>query len=172
MELADVGLLEDPASLSWLTRTGPVEPGVSDVPSRSLVARSLPRGQTIARRAGTYDDRMTQPPFDSFAQNGEDVVLWRALGHIANGRYVDVGANHPTNDSVTRAFYDRGWRGIAIEPDPTYARLVPPRASGRRDRGGGRDVTLGRVRHAAPNTRYRPFDPGRRHRRRPPQRRV
>jgi FkbM family methyltransferase len=67
--------------------------------------------------------RVTGPSFDSFAQNGEDVVLWRALGHIRHGRYVDVGANHPTNDSVTRAFYNRGWRGIAIEPVPSYAEL-------------------------------------------------
>ncbi|WP_162245200.1 FkbM family methyltransferase [Geodermatophilus sp. Leaf369] len=32
------------------------------------------------------------------------------------GRYVEVGANHPTTSSITRAFYDRGWRGIEIEP--------------------------------------------------------
>lgn len=55
-------------------------------------------------------------PFISYAQNAEDVVLWRALGHIKEGRYVDVGANHPRTDSVTRAFYDRGWRGITVEP--------------------------------------------------------
>ena len=59
--------------------------------------------------------------FDSFAQNGEDVVLWRALRDVEHGRYVDVGANDPTNDSVSRAFYDQGWRGIAIEPVPAYA---------------------------------------------------
>ena len=65
--------------------------------------------------------RVTGARFDSFAQNGEDVVLWRALGNIQHGRYIDVGANDPTNDSVTRAFYNRGWRGIAIEPVPSYA---------------------------------------------------
>ena len=64
---------------------------------------------------------VSKPPFASFAQNGEDVVLWRALGHLDHGRYVDVGANDPTDDSVTRAFYDRGWRGIAIEPVSEYA---------------------------------------------------
>ncbi len=32
------------------------------------------------------------------------------------GFYVDVGAWHPTEDSVTRHFYDSGWRGINIEP--------------------------------------------------------
>lgn len=66
---------------------------------------------------------MTGPAFLSFAQNGEDVVLWRALSDVAHGRYIDVGANHPRVDSVTRAFYDRGWSGITVEPDPFYAQL-------------------------------------------------
>jgi len=59
----------------------------------------------------------------SYAQNGEDVVLWRALGSVSGGRYVEVGANHPRHDSVTRAFYDRGWSGITIEPVPYFADL-------------------------------------------------
>ena len=59
--------------------------------------------------------------FVSHAQNHEDVVLWRALGHITDGVYVDVGANDPSEDSVTRSFYDRGWTGIAIEPSPAFA---------------------------------------------------
>lgn len=52
----------------------------------------------------------------SYAQNFEDVMLWRALGHVENGFYIDVGANDPCVDSVTRAFYECGWRGINIEP--------------------------------------------------------
>jgi FkbM family methyltransferase len=56
------------------------------------------------------------PSFVSYAQNGEDVVLWRALQTLPTGRYVEVGANHPTSSSITRAFYDRGWTGIEIEP--------------------------------------------------------
>jgi FkbM family methyltransferase len=55
-------------------------------------------------------------PFVSYAQNAEDVVLWRALNGVTAGRYVEVGANHPTEFSITRAFYDRGWTGIEIEP--------------------------------------------------------
>ena len=62
-------------------------------------------------------------PFISFAQNREDVVLFRALGHVATGRYVEVGANHPTEDSATRAFYDRGWSGLTVEPVPHFADL-------------------------------------------------
>lgn len=52
----------------------------------------------------------------SYAQNFEDVMLWRALGHVRNGFYVDVGAQRADVDSVTRLFYERGWRGINIEP--------------------------------------------------------
>lgn len=58
--------------------------------------------------------------FVSYAQNGEDVILWRALKHVENGFYVDVGANDPVVDSVTQAFYERGWRGINIEPVKSF----------------------------------------------------
>jgi len=59
--------------------------------------------------------------FTSYAQNFEDVLLWRALGHIKHGFYIDVGANDPETHSVTKAFYERGWHGINIEPLPHFA---------------------------------------------------
>ena len=66
--------------------------------------------------------------FVSYAQNYEDVMLWRALRHVERGFYIDVGAWSPDLDSVTRAFSDRGWRGINIEPNPHYfAQLVERR---------------------------------------------
>lgn len=58
--------------------------------------------------------------FLTYAQNFEDVLLWRALKHIKNGFYIDVGANDPELHSVTKAFYDAGWWGINIEPMPSY----------------------------------------------------
>ncbi len=63
-------------------------------------------------------DRMNY--FISYSQNNEDVLLWRALGHIKNGYYIDVGANDPVEHSVTKAFYDAGWNGISIEPLPSF----------------------------------------------------
>jgi FkbM family methyltransferase len=60
----------------------------------------------------------------SYAQNFEDVILWRALKEIKNGFYVDVGANHPTSSSVTKWFYDNGWSGINIEPHPFCFELL------------------------------------------------
>lgn len=62
--------------------------------------------------------------FNSYAQNFEDVMLWRALKHIDKGCYIDVGAQHPIIDSVSKAFYEHGWRGIHIEPVPHYAELL------------------------------------------------
>lgn len=61
--------------------------------------------------------------FISYAQNFEDVLLWRALGHVKDGFYIDVGANDPEEHSVTKAFYDAGWHGINIEPLPLYRDL-------------------------------------------------
>ncbi|HEY8240050.1 MAG TPA: FkbM family methyltransferase [Kiritimatiellia bacterium] len=58
--------------------------------------------------------------FVSYAQNFEDVLLWRALGHIKNGFYIDVGACDPVALSVTKAFYDAGWNGINIEPQDAF----------------------------------------------------
>jgi FkbM family methyltransferase len=70
----------------------------------------------------------------SYAQTREDVVLWRALHGVPCGFYIDIGAHDPTDLSVTRAFYDRGWRGINVEPNPSYAEKL------RKERP--RDVTL------------------------------
>jgi FkbM family methyltransferase len=58
--------------------------------------------------------------FISYAQNFEDVMLWRALKRIDRGFYIDVGANDPDHESVTKAFYERGWRGINVEPVPQW----------------------------------------------------
>ena len=60
----------------------------------------------------------------SYAQNFEDVMLWRALKHVENGSYIDLGAQHPVIDSVSLAFYEHGWRGVHVEPNATYAQLL------------------------------------------------
>ncbi|HTW97711.1 MAG TPA: FkbM family methyltransferase [Acidimicrobiales bacterium] len=57
----------------------------------------------------------------SYAQNGEDVVLWRLFKNQLFGRYIDIGAADPVEDSVTKHFYDLGWRGVNVEPDPLFS---------------------------------------------------
>lgn len=63
----------------------------------------------------------------SFAQNWEDAYLHRVLGELKDGFYVDVGAWHPTRDSVTRLFYDLGWTGINLEPGDMFEALEAAR---------------------------------------------
>ena len=58
--------------------------------------------------------------FISYAQNFEDLMLWRALKEVDNGFYIDVGAAWPDEHSVTKAFYYRGWHGINLDPNPTF----------------------------------------------------
>ena len=38
-----------------------------------------------------------------------------------SGRYIDVGAWDPRVDSVSRGFYEKGWRGVHFEPHPVHA---------------------------------------------------
>src|SRR5215475_889153 len=77
------------------------------------------RGLSLER--APYQDReLDSMSFISYAQNYEDVMLWRALKHIDHGFYIDVGANDPDLDSVTKAFYERGWHGINVEPAPQW----------------------------------------------------
>lgn len=60
----------------------------------------------------------------SYAQNFEDVMLWRALQHIENGFYIDIGAYDPIIDSVSKLFHDRGWNGVHVEPNFNFARKL------------------------------------------------
>jgi len=80
----------------------------------------------------------------SYAQNAEDVVLARVFAGQAAGRYLDLGAGDPVVASVTKHFYDLGWRGINVEPIPAKAREL---RSARPD-----DVTLQVAVGAAPGT--------------------
>jgi peptide methionine sulfoxide reductase MsrB len=61
----------------------------------------------------------------TYAQNQEDIMLHRALRDVQKGFFIDVGAQHPVVDSVTKFFYDQGWRGINIDPMPQWFNLQP-----------------------------------------------
>ncbi len=60
----------------------------------------------------------------SYAQNREDIIIDAFFKGKSSGFYVDVGANHPVVDSVTKLFYQKGWNGINIEPNPRMASLL------------------------------------------------
>ena len=60
----------------------------------------------------------------SYAQNSEDVRVWRALRGVTNPFYVEVGASHPFDDSLTAALSAEGWSGLLVEPEPSSAELL------------------------------------------------
>lgn len=59
---------------------------------------------------------MTKDYRISYAQNREDILLSGFLKDVHKGFYIDIGANDPAHDSVTKYFYDQGWYGINVEP--------------------------------------------------------
>lgn len=64
------------------------------------------------------------PPRTSYSQRFEDLYLGCCFPDAQDGFYIDVGAGHPVYDNVSFAFYLRGWRGIAVEPNPWLSQLA------------------------------------------------
>lgn len=77
-----------------------------------------------SRRTASADYGPDAPARTSYAQCGEDLVLTFLLYHLGIERpsYVDLGAHHPYFLNNTALLYDKGFRGVNVEPDP---QLVP-----------------------------------------------
>ena len=68
----------------------------------------------------TYNNKLV-----SYAQNNEDIMLWGYFHGLSEpGFYVDLGANHPVDDSVTHFFYERGWSGVNVEPNKELSQKI------------------------------------------------
>jgi FkbM family methyltransferase len=64
----------------------------------------------------------------SYSQDFEDLIIDKLLGNKNNGNYIDIGAFNPERMSNTKRFYDKGWRGINVEPDyNNYLKFVEKR---------------------------------------------
>ena len=53
--------------------------------------------------------------FPSYGASGEDVLISRYFENKKNGFYVDVGALHPINGSMTYNLSKMGWKGINLD---------------------------------------------------------
>lgn len=63
----------------------------------------------------------------SYAQQGEDLALWqiaRNMLGIQQPTYMDIGAHHPVINNNTFYFYERGSRGVLVEPNPALHELL------------------------------------------------
>ncbi len=56
----------------------------------------------------------------SYAQTGEDLIIefFIAARKISGFNYLDIGANHPVRLNNTYKFYEKGFHGVCVEPDP------------------------------------------------------
>jgi len=68
----------------------------------------------FGRFAGWYSRSYDRPQVAG-SQAGEDAILANLLPE-ANGVYVDIGAGDPISCSNTWTLWQRGWRGLLIEP--------------------------------------------------------
>lgn len=78
---------------------------------------------SLGRRLLEWIRGQLTPPQRRFArtcysQEGEDMILRRALKKRKHGFYVDVGAHHPFRFSNTYMLYKKGWHGINIDAMP------------------------------------------------------
>ena len=53
--------------------------------------------------------------FTSYGGSGEDIFISKFFRDLNKGFYVDVGALHPINGSLTYLLYQKGWNGINID---------------------------------------------------------
>ena len=65
--------------------------------------------------------KLTGTPYSiSYSQTGEDIIVEFIIGakKIKAFTYLDIGANHPVKFNNTYRFYEAGYKGVCIEPDP------------------------------------------------------
>lgn len=54
----------------------------------------------------------------SYSSLKEDNILDWLTGYKEKGTYIDIGAYDPDRINNTKIFYQRGWRGVNVEPNP------------------------------------------------------
>lgn len=75
--------------------------------------------------------------YNSHTPLGEDVIIDKLLNEKNQGFYVDIGAHDPSRFSITKRFYNKGWRGINIEPHPDSAKKF------KKERGRDTNLNIG-----------------------------
>lgn len=65
-----------------------------------------------------------------YSQYYEDYILSHILEGVPKGTFIDIGAAHPTHNNMTYFFYQKGWRGISIDPIPAFVKLYNEKRPG------------------------------------------
>ncbi len=96
---------------------------------KNIIKNLIP--QFILKKIQIFrNERNRQNPVLSFSQAGEDRILhmWINILKLKKMTYIDIGAYDPFLISNTALFYQQGYRGINIEPNPvSFQRFVKQR---------------------------------------------
>ncbi|MBL4592444.1 MAG: FkbM family methyltransferase [Flavobacteriales bacterium] len=63
----------------------------------------------------------------TYSQCGEDIIIDHILKNILKLDvidYLDIGTNHPRHSNNTYKFYEQGYSGVCIEPNPDLVKLI------------------------------------------------
>ena len=88
-------------------------------------------------------DVVTLKAHVSYSQVGEDMIvnyLFETL-NLKNPTYLDIGTNYPVVCNNTYFFYDKGCRGVCIEPDPEMFERIKKKRPGDKILNAGIGVT-------------------------------
>ena len=93
----------------------------------NLTPEQLGQIGDLLRGLGNHIQRTYPRAGREGSQEHEDRILGDLFPE-ANGVYVDIGAADPVDNSNTWQFYKRGWRGLLVEPVPSfYPRILRQR---------------------------------------------
>jgi hypothetical protein len=80
--------------------------------------------ETLPYCHGVLVKKMSYWPRKSYSQMGEDLVIENNLNFFGlkaeTLSYLDIGTNDPCDSNNTYKFYERGGRGVLVEPDEMY----------------------------------------------------
>jgi FkbM family methyltransferase len=62
----------------------------------------------------------------TYAQGGEDILINKGLEMVGvtHPTYLDIGTNHPIHGSNTYLLYQQGSKGVCVEPNPKFNKLM------------------------------------------------
>lgn len=99
--------------VSWSKIKGNIKKALQPSPIYPVVTKVYSHINELKNNEPNIDDKII-----SYSQIYEDIWLYRLFKYHTRGFYIDVGAHHPRELSMTKLFYDIGWRGINVEPQP------------------------------------------------------
>ncbi|MCX6550206.1 MAG: FkbM family methyltransferase [Acidobacteria bacterium] len=94
------------------------------VPAKPAVPEPLPAPSSDRKIPACDPD---EPSRLSFAQEGEDLILFNLLHHVLRlsaPSYLDIGAGDPVLSNNTYLLYNTGSHGVLVEPNPTLVEKI------------------------------------------------